>query len=549
MRVAVVGASGNAGTAVLRALAEDDEVTGVVGVARRPPPQDRAPYAGVEWHAVDLSLSDGDAVERLLVEAFSGVDAVVHLAWAIQPNTSREYLRRVNVDGTRRVAEATARAGVPHLVVASSWAAYSPVSDDSPRDESAPHDGIRSSHYSVDKAAQERVLDSVEERYPQLAVARVRPALIFQADAGAQIQRYFLGPLVPTGFLRRGALPALPLPTGVRLQIVHADDVAQAYLTVLKRRGTGAFNVAAADTLWPADLARLLDHGRTIDIPPAAIRPILHGAWRAGLVAADPGWLDMAVGVPVMDTTRIRALGWTERTSAEDALLELLTGMRERRGTSSPSLRAGRTPFGGPLETGLPPGGRESATPHTRGRTALPLELRGARISEQLDGPLLGLYLADHLSGATAGSERVLRMADAYAGTTLGPELTALADEIVTERELLRELMVVLGVHRRPARRAVAWLGERVGRLKLNRRVVSTSPLTPLIELELLRSGINGKLGLWQSLATIAPDLGVDSAPFVDLADLARDQSARVDRLHERVRRASFRDEPRRVGG
>src|SRR3954466_2723599 len=113
MTVAVTGASGNLGTALLRRLtAPEAEVAGVRGLARREPP-DVAPYAGVRWHLTDLGEDDSQAV---LAEFVDGADAVVHLAWALQPGRQPEDLRRVNVGGTRRVVGAAAAAGVDHFV-------------------------------------------------------------------------------------------------------------------------------------------------------------------------------------------------------------------------------------------------------------------------------------------------------------------------------------------------------------------------------------------------------------------------------------------------
>lgn len=127
MRVAVVGATGNAGTAVLEALHNTPEVDSILGIARRMPNDAIAPYAGCDWTSIDIAAaSSAEQAESQLAEAFQGVDAVIHLAWLIQPNTERELLRRVNVEGTRRVANAAAAAGVSHLVVASSVGAYSP---------------------------------------------------------------------------------------------------------------------------------------------------------------------------------------------------------------------------------------------------------------------------------------------------------------------------------------------------------------------------------------------------------------------------------------
>lgn len=150
MRIAVTGASGNIGTAVRRRLAADDHE--LIGLARRPP----SPSGGdpVRWTSVDLTQ---DAAVSELTEAFRGADAVVHLAWGFQPSHDLAYLESLGVGGTRRVLEAVAAAGVPHLVHVSSVGAYSPKRDDEPVDESWPTEGIPTSRYSVHKAAAERL--------------------------------------------------------------------------------------------------------------------------------------------------------------------------------------------------------------------------------------------------------------------------------------------------------------------------------------------------------------------------------------------------------
>jgi nucleoside-diphosphate-sugar epimerase len=341
VRVAVVGASGNVGTALLRRFAGDGTITSVVGVARRvpsgalPPPYDVA-----EWVRCDIGRPGPDApVLSRLTEAFAGADAVVHLAWLIQPSHLRQALRRTNVEGTRRVIEAVRLAGVPHLVAASSVGAYSPAPDGVPRREEWPTDGIRSSEYSVDKAAVERLLDEAEVLQPDLVVSRLRPALTFQKHAGAQIQRYFLGRLFPARMLD-AELPSLPWPTGLRLQAVHADDVAAAYREVVVRRIPGAFNIAADGVLHGPDVAALLAGGNLLDVAPATVRAAVATAWHARVVPVSPGWLDMAMAVPVLDTSRARRmLGWAPTISGARALTEIVQGIAEGDGGGSPPLR------------------------------------------------------------------------------------------------------------------------------------------------------------------------------------------------------------------
>src|SRR4051794_29030814 len=116
MRVVVVGATGNVGTSLLAALAEDDQVDSVVGVARRRP---ELRVDKVEWAEADVASSD-------LVPLFRGADAVVHLAWLIQPSRDLQLLRRVNVGGSERVFEAVAEAGGPAPVFSSLGGAFSP---------------------------------------------------------------------------------------------------------------------------------------------------------------------------------------------------------------------------------------------------------------------------------------------------------------------------------------------------------------------------------------------------------------------------------------
>lgn len=346
MRVVVVGASGNAGTALLRRLRGDSTVTSVVGIARRtprttPPP----PYDVASWVSVDIGarVPDEDVVADL-ARAFAGADAVVHLAWAIQPSHDRRRLADVNVTGTRRVLDAVVRAGVPHVVCASSVGAYSPAPDDVPRSEGWPTEGVRSSSYSVDKAAQERLLDEYEESHPDLAVARLRPALIFQRDAGHEITRLFLGPFVPERVLG-GKVPVLPWPAGVRLQAVHADDVAQAYREAVVRQVRGAFNVASPRVLRGEDVARVVGSGEVREVPVAVVRAALSTAWHSRVVPVGPGWLDMAVHAPVLDTSRAeRELGWRATWDGLDAVRDVVDGILDGAGTASPPLLPRRLP-------------------------------------------------------------------------------------------------------------------------------------------------------------------------------------------------------------
>ena len=336
MRVVIVGATGNVGTSVVEALVGDEKVESILGLARRPPAWSPP---RTEWAAADVRDSD-------LVPHFRGADAVVHLAWLIQPSRDRAVTRTVNVAGSERVFRAVAQAGVPALVYASSVGAYSPGPKDRAVDESWPTDGIPSSFYSRDKAITERGLDRFEEAHPDVRVVRLRPALIFKRQAASEIRRYFAGPFLPSPLVRRELIPLVPRLERLRFQAVHSRDVGEAYRLAVTRDVRGPFNVAADPVLDPDRLGRIL-RARPVPAPPAALRAGAWLSWRLRLQPTPPGWLDMALGVPIMDVTRARTeLGWQPRHGADEALLELLDGMRESAGMETPPLEPGA---GGPL--------------------------------------------------------------------------------------------------------------------------------------------------------------------------------------------------------
>lgn len=345
MRVVVVGASGNVGTSVLAALAEEPTVSEVVGVARRLP---ELALPKVEWRQADIT-EDG------LVDHFRGADAVVHLAWAIQPSRDESVLERINLFGSRRVFAAVEAAAVPALVYASSVGAYSAGPKDHGVDESWPTAGIPTSAYSRHKATVERDLDEFETKAPGVRVVRLRPGLIFKAESASEIRRLFLGPLLPSRLVDPRLIPFVPRVPRLRFQAVHSLDVGQAYRQAIVRDVRGAFNLAAEPAIGPPELALLLG-AREVSVAPRVLRRLADLSWKLHLQPADPGWIDMALGVPLMDAARAREeLGWAPRTTSLEALDELLRGLRECRGMRTPPLdpHAGGRARVGEFATGI----------------------------------------------------------------------------------------------------------------------------------------------------------------------------------------------------
>jgi UDP-glucose 4-epimerase len=338
MRIVVTGATGNIGTSTVMALSADDRVESILGIARRHP-ELRVPK--VEWAEADVRSAD-------LVSHFRGADAVIHLAWLIQPSRNEQETESVNVVGSERVFGATAEAGVPRLVYSSSVGAYSPGPKDGLVDESHPTEGIDTSFYSRHKAAVERLLDRFEPATPSVAVVRLRPALVFKGDAASEIRRLFAGPFLPSALITRSLIPFVPDVSGLRFQAVHSLDVGDAFRRAALGDVAGAFNLAADPVLDPDRLGHLLG-ARQIKVPAALLRGITSATWRLHLQPTPPGWLDLALGVPLMSTERARReLGWTPTRSSDEALLDLLEGIRRGRGLPTPPLDPGT---GGPFRT------------------------------------------------------------------------------------------------------------------------------------------------------------------------------------------------------
>ncbi len=314
LRVVVTGASGTVGASVIEALSVRDEVGEIVGLAKRQP----------AWQSQKTDWIKADVVGSELESIFAGADAVIHLAWAIQPSHDLRALERVNVDGSRRVFEAAAAVGVEKLIYASSVGVYSPGPKGHPVSEDWPVGGTETSLYSRHKSMVEEELDAFELRAPETKVVRLRPALIFKGEAAAEIRRLFSGPFLPGFLLRRGLIPAVPRVSGLCLQAVHSTDVGRAYALAAVRDVRGPFNLAADPPLGSAELAASLNTG-TFPLPFAVARRFADLSWRLRLQPTSPGWLDMAKNAPLISSERAtRELGWEPEATAIEAVAELL---------------------------------------------------------------------------------------------------------------------------------------------------------------------------------------------------------------------------------
>jgi hypothetical protein len=148
---------------------------------------------------------------------------------------------------------------------------------------------------------------------------------------------------------------------------------------------------------------------------------------------------------------------------------------------------------------------------------------------------LLAIYLNDHLAGSVGGVETARRARASNQGTEFGAPLAALCVEIETDRESLEGVMKELDIARSRIKPALGWVGEKLGRLKPNGQLRGYSPLSRVVELELLLLGISGKLRLWILLEEL---VGTEAkADFKALGARAEDQRSRVADLQLRAAR------------
>lgn len=146
---------------------------------------------------------------------------------------------------------------------------------------------------------------------------------------------------------------------------------------------------------------------------------------------------------------------------------------------------------------------------------------------------LLGIYLNDHLASSLAGLELARRMSGAAEpGSESATVLARLVTELAQDRAELLAIMAALGIKVRGYKMFAAWAGEKAGRMKLNGRLVTRSPLSGLVEAEILRLGIEGKAAAWRTLRALAVrDDRLDAARLDWLLARAVSQSEAAETL------------------
>ena len=330
LTVAVTGPTGDLGIAVVDALERSRSVKRVVGMARRPFDPEELGWKKTAYTQGDVQ---DDASVRDLVK---GADVVVHLAFSVMGAGDLTYA--INVEGSRRVFEAAAKAGVERICYASSVAAYG-FHDDNPDllTEEVPARGTPEHFYSAQKAEVERVLGEVLLRRRKTVAYAFRPCIVAGPRAQMLLEElpYFrLSEAMPpavAGLLRSMPVlkPVIPDP-GLRFQLVHEDDVASAFLAGARGRGEpGPYNLAATGTITMSDLADELGW-YSVPVPELAVDAAAEVVSRLPGAPESVSWIH-AVRTPVlMKTERARKqLGWRPKHTTKATLKQLVAARRE----------------------------------------------------------------------------------------------------------------------------------------------------------------------------------------------------------------------------
>ncbi len=309
MRYVITGGSGYIGGRLIELLAQREETERIVDLDLNPPP--------VKWPKTDYvrgDVRDRAAIHELLEREHP--DALVHLAFLLNPIRDEPKMYDIDVNGTQSVLQAASDAGTDHVLVASSASAYGAFPDNPrPIAEDWPVRGVADFSYARDKADADRVCQLWAADHPDRTMTIVRPAIVF----GPNVDNYLVRIWEKARFM--------PLIDGVveEFQLVHEDDVVSALLLLLDSRADGAFNVAGDGTMtWK-------ESGELVGLKPREISMrvayrIYSLLWRlhAGGVEAPAGNLRFLRYPWLVSNDKLKALGWEPTKTTREVFEETM---------------------------------------------------------------------------------------------------------------------------------------------------------------------------------------------------------------------------------
>jgi UDP-glucose 4-epimerase len=297
MRYVVTGGSGYIGSRLIERLVEREDTERVVVADLRPP---RSFRPKVEFQRLDVR--DGAGARELL--ARERPDALVHLAFVVNPMHDEDTMYDIDVGGTHNVLEAAAEAGTQQVLVTSSATAYGAFPDNPvPIGEDWPVRGVPDFEYARDKAESDRLCQLWALRHPERTMTIVRPCIVFGPGVDNYIVRTWLK---QPFFAEFGG-------TDQQVQFVHEDDVVDALVLLLEGAHPGAFNLAGDGTMTWGQCADLIGTPRR-RVPLKVFWRFVGLMWKLRAAESPPGNLHFIVNPWVVSNQKLKdATGWSPR--------------------------------------------------------------------------------------------------------------------------------------------------------------------------------------------------------------------------------------------
>jgi len=303
MRYLITGGSGYIGSRLVELLSRRDDAESIVICDVRPPRMHRP-----RTEFVRLDVRDREGVRTALEQ--TRPDALVHLAFLLDPIHDDALMYDIDVNGTHNVLEAAAAAGTPQVLVTSSAVAYGAFPDNpEPLTEDDPVRGVASYNYARDKTECDRLCQLWAERHRDRTMTIVRPCIV-------------LGPNVDNSLVRIWTKAPAQFDVGNldnRVQFVHEDDVVEAISKLLDGGHGGAYNVAGDGLMSYRECAELI--GLPIrKIPVKALRALAKTSWKLRQAEAPAGQIEFALYPWIVSNEKLkRTLDWRPRYSSREA--------------------------------------------------------------------------------------------------------------------------------------------------------------------------------------------------------------------------------------
>lgn len=273
MKVAITGAAGYFGRKIIERLDKNDEIEKILGISRR---RFNHKFKKMDYYRMDVR----DTNLKNLFKKY-GIDAVIHLAFVLNPIHNEDEMHDINVNGFKNVLNAAKHVNAKKFIVTSSTMVYGAWKDNPEfLTEESPLRGHKRYYYNKDKIELEKISMEFSKKNKNIKLTILRPCLV-------------LGPTVNHFYSRILNWPFLPLVDGFNpgMQFIHEDDVARAYEIFLINDIEGIFNITGNGTMEWKKIGEAAKR-KAVSLSSSILYPMLSFLWKLRLTEVPPDILD-----------------------------------------------------------------------------------------------------------------------------------------------------------------------------------------------------------------------------------------------------------------